>query len=387
MTKTLQQQLKLLVLGGLGLLGIMFSLYYTTTAFYVSYLVVFLYGLSISIGAAFLLLLMHLTRAGWGVPVKRIPEHFMSFLPLFSLFLIPLLFGLDHLFIWLNPVEVAGDYLLQKKAPYLNLPFFIIRNALYCIVFSTVGYYYWRKSLEQDSNPDAAAKITASLQKKSPVAILFLSLATSFMAFDWIMSLYPHWFSTILGVNFFAGCMVAALSCTILGYDIYRLMTKSTTLPSNEHMHELSKLFYGFIIFWSYVSFSQYFLTWYANIPEFTQWYYPRLTGEWGTIFYVLAIGHFVLPLFGFMSRHVKRHLVGRLFFSIVILALHYLDIRYAVWPNFTTSSHISWLEILIMISFLIILTSLLINKICRYAIIPTNDPRLEESKHVENAI
>ena len=136
--------------------------------------------------------------------------------------------------------------------------------------------------------------------------------------------------------------MVFILAATILTYDLLRITKFTTDFPTVEHMHDLSKLLYGFIIFWSYVAFSQYFLTWYANIPEFTQWYYPRTKGEWNSVFYILMIFHFIVPLFGFMSRHVKRNPIGRSIFCILIIIVHYIDIRFQIFPNVTSSTAIS---------------------------------------------
>ena len=214
-----------------------------------------------------------------------------------------------------------------------------------------------------------------------------MSLATSFASFDWLMSLYPHWFSTIFGIYYFAGAIVFCLALTIIVYEILKDVGLLKDYPNTEHFHDLSKLLYGFIIFWAYISFSQYFLTWYANIPEFTQWYYPRLKGEWKSLFYILIILHFVLPLFGFMSRHVKRNKLARIAFSLIIIILHYLDLRYVIYPNFTKVNEIVLNEYLLLLSFGLIFISILYTKIKNHHIIPINDPRLEESKHLENAL
>ena len=199
-----------------------------------------------------------------------------------------------------------------------------------------------------------------------------MSLATSFASFDWLMSLYPHWFSTIFGIYYFAGAIVFCLAITIIIYEILKDVGLLKEYPTTEHFHDLSKLLYGFIIFWAYVSFSQYFLTWYANIPEFTQWYYPRLKGEWKSLFYILIIFHFVLPLFGFMSRHVKRSKIARLTFSTLIIILHYLDIRYIIYPNFTKTNEITSNEYLLLLSFGLIFTGLIYSKIRNNKIIPS---------------
>ena len=153
---------------GIALLGYLFYVNKVSSDFYINYLGVYSFYISASIGAAFLILLMHLTRGGWGVVVKRVPEHLMSLLPIFALLFIPLLFGLEHIYEWLDADVIAKDYLIQKKLPYLNLTFFIIRNIFYFIVFSITGYYYWKKSVKQDTaKKEEAEEITKTLQKEN----------------------------------------------------------------------------------------------------------------------------------------------------------------------------------------------------------------------------
>lgn len=380
---------KLTLLSGVLLLISLFYSNKTNFDFYINYLSVFSYFISISIAGAFFITLCYLSKAGWVAAVKRVPEYFMSLLPLFALLFIPLLFGLDYIYEWLDPEKIANDYLIQKKLPYLNMTFFIIRNIFYFAVFSIISLFYWKNSIKQDTlvKKKDIENITIKLQNKAPIAILLLALSTSFASFDWLMSLFSHWFSTIYGIYYFAGGMVFLLSCTILIYDILNKFNLLPDYPNTEHMHDLSKLLYGFIIFWSYVAFSQYFLTWYANIPEFTQWYYPRLKGDWNTISYILMIFHFIVPLFGFMSRHVKRNALGRGFFCILMIIIHYVDIRYQIYPNITKDVSISSNEYLVLLSFSLIIISLITQKILNYNIIPKNDPRLPESKKLENAL
>ncbi len=386
---TVSRLLKISLTFGLIMMGLIFYVNRANDAFFLDYLSVYSYFISLSIGATFLILLMYLTRAGWGVVIKRVPEHIMSLLPIFALLFIPLIFGLDFIFEWLDADHIKHDPLIQQKLPYLNLPFFIIRNIIYFIVFSLVSSYYWKNSIQQDRSKsnESIKKITKKLQQNAPVSILLMSLVTSFASFDWLMSLYPHWFSTIFGIYYFAGCMVFILAITIIIYELLLFFKLIDKYPNTEHFHDLSKLLYGFIIFWSYIAFSQYFLTWYANIPEFTQWYYPRQKGEWQSLFYILMIVHFVIPLFGFMSRHVKRNKFGRLFFSALIVVIHYLDIRFIVYPNFYKENFISSNEYLLLLSFSLIIIPLITFKILNHKILPEKDPRLAESKKLENAL
>lgn len=357
--------------------------------FFTHYMSVFSFYISLALGAAFFVVLTYLTRAGWHTAVKRIPEHIMSTLPIFALLFIPILFGVEHLFEWLNMDHVARDPLIQHKQPYLNLPFFIIRNIFYFISWAVIGTYYWRLSIQQDDaiNQCVQEHTNKQLQRRAPIALLVLSITTSFASFDWIMSLFPHWFSTIFGIYYFAGAMVFLLATTILLYELALFFKLTTALPTTEHFHDLSKLLYGFVIFWAYVAFSQYFLTWYANIPEFTQWYYPRLKGDWQSLFYLLILFHFIVPLFGFMSRHIKRNRFFRICFCILLIGMHYLDIRFLIYPNVTAINTMSLTEWGLLIGLGLLLIGVIGRKITNHQIIPLNDPRLPESKKLENAL
>ena len=162
---------KFLIVIGVGILLICYQLFHTNKFFYIHYLAVFSFFISLSIGAAFLVVLQFLTRGGWGVIVRRVPEHLMSMLPLFALFFIPILFGVDSIFEWLDPYHIKHDVLIQKKMAYLNLPFFIIRNIFYFITFSIIGSMYWRLSIAQDTSSDneESYTITRLLQRRAPL--------------------------------------------------------------------------------------------------------------------------------------------------------------------------------------------------------------------------
>ena len=291
-----------------------------------------IFYLELSLGAMFLVLVQFLTRGGWGVVVRRVPECLMKNIPILILFFIPILFGLEDLYHWLDYKYVAKDHLLQIKQPYLNKPFFIIRTIIYFVVWYFISKYFFNKSLEQDHV--GGIETTAKLQKYSAPAILLFALTFTFAAVDWLMTLEPHWFSTMFGVYTFANAVVAALCVTSLIYMLLRRYGFLKNVVTIEHYHDLGKLTYGFIVFWAYVTFSQYFLIWYANIPEETFWFHLRLSGSWYTFAIIMSLGHFVIPLFVFMSRHVKRNLTLHSIILIMVLITCFMDIVYAVKPT-----------------------------------------------------
>lgn len=351
---------------------------------YASYLVAFMFFLGISLSGLFFVIIQHLTRGGWGVLVRRVPEHLMNNVVLMAVLFLPILLGMDHLYHWLDPHYLATDHLIQHKSPFLNKPFFIFRSIIYFVVWIVSARYFFRNSVQQDYLGGEAN--TDKMQKRSAVAILFFALTYTFASFDWLMSLEPHWFSTIFGIYVFANSTLALLCVTILVYLLFRKLGFLKDIVTVEHYHDLGKLAYGFVIFWAYIAFSQYFLIWYANIPEETMWYLPRLTGSWGVITWILVLGHFIIPLFAFMSRHVKRNLVTNGIFAGAMLLLCLLDTHYVVMPIISKTFHITVWDISAVLFIGCLYFAVFFLQAGKYALIPAKDPYIGESINLDNA-
>lgn len=353
--------------------------------FFSSYLVSFLFWLSLALGALIFVLIQFATRAGWSVVVRRLAEHAMGTLPLFALLFIPLAFGVHDLFHWSHADAVAQDPLLQHKAPYLNSGFFYLRAAVYLVAWAAMGWWFRKQSLAQDESKDPA--VTRRLQSVSAPAILVYALTVTFASFDWIMSLDPHWYSTVFGVYFFAGCFLgihALLALLCLGLQKRRLLPGVVTF---EHYHDLGKMLFAFVVFWAYIAFSQFMLIWYGNIPEETVWYAHRLHEGWYGVTVALAVGHFVLPFFVLLLRDVKRRRLSLSLAALWLLAVHYLDLFWLVMPNFQHDGpHLGLLDVATFVGigglFLAALGALMAKK----ALVPVGDPRLSESLSFENA-
>jgi hypothetical protein len=308
----------------------------------------------------------------------------MGTLPLLAVLSLPLMFGLGELFPWFDVEAASHDKLLAGKAGFLNPEFFYIRSILYFASWALMAWWFRYRSLQQDIGN--AVQATRTLQWVSAPAIAWFAITTTFFAFDWIMSLDPHWYSTIFGVYFFAGSMLAILAFLILMVLILQRLDLLTNIISAEHFHDLGKLLFGFVVFWAYIAFSQYMLIWYANIPEETIWYAHRLEHGWGGISFLLAAGHFVLPFFFLLSRNAKRSrpiLIGA---TCWLLAMHYVDLYWLVMPTMKPGGfhpHIVDLTAFLAIGglFLAALMRLLIAPL----LIPAKDPRLAESLSFEN--
>ena len=321
---------------GLGLAVVGAALLYafgrtSPERFFAAWLVAFSFYLSIALGCLYFVLIHTAMNGAWGTLVRRVAENAAATLPLFAVLFLPVAFGLHSLYHWSHPDAVAHDALLRFKQPYLNEPFFFARAALYFAVWSGIALWFRRQSRLQDetANPAAAAR----LRRYSGALLIPLAFTTTFAAFDWLMSLAPHWYSTIFGVYAFAGAFVAGIA--FLAITAVALQ-RAGLLPalSAEHFHDLGKLLFAFTVFWAYIGFCQYFLIWYGNLPEETFWYRARLEGGWRLVSIALAAGHFAVPFFFLLPRAIKRNAATLVVAALWLLAMHFVDVYWLVIPS-----------------------------------------------------
>jgi len=354
-----------------------------TPQFYFSYLVSYLFVLTLAVGALGFVLIQFVTRAGWSVAVRRTAEHIMGTIPFLLLLSIPALIGFDQLFTWSDADKVALDPILQGKQPYLNPGFFYLRTAVFLLSWAAIGYWFRKRSLAQDS--EGGSRITRTLQSASAPAIAWFAVSLTFFSFDWIMSLDPHWYSTVFGVYIFGGSFMASLALIILLVLILQRGNLLTNMVNSEHLHDLGKLMFGFVVFWAYIAFSQFMLIWYANIPEETIWYAHRLHHGWEFVTVFLALGHFVIPFFVLISRTTKRNKPVLFGATVWLLLMHYLDLYWLVMPVFSEGFHPHLLDLLTLLGVGGLFSAVLISLMVGQALIPTRDPRLAESLSFEN--
>lgn len=353
-----------------------------------AYLINFCFCLSLSLGALFFVILQHLTHAGWSVTVRRLGEVLAAALPYWAVMFLPiLLLVLVHnasLYPWNDAAHVEHDPLLQAKQPYLNAPFFAIRAILYFAIWGLLARFYWRHSIAQDQTGDKSH--TLLMQSRAGISIIAFGLALTFASFDWLMSLDPHWFSTIYGVYFFAGCAVgvfAALALIAISLQTSGYLQDSITA---DHYHDLGKLLFGFVFFWGYIAFSQYMLIWYANIPEETSWYMARQTNGWTAISLVLLFGHFLLPFCGLMSRRAKRNKRVLAGWAVWLLVMHWVDLYWLAAPKAGSGPQFGVVDVLCLAGMFSLYMAVLLRIAADRGLIPQRDPWLAESLAFRNA-
>lgn len=360
-----------------------------------SYLVAYMLMLSLALGSLFFVILHHITGAKWSVTLRRLAEGTASTLPLFAILFIPVVIGMKDLFVWSRPEVVEVDKLVQDKAGYLNTTFFLIRAVVYFAVWSLTAIFFAKRSLAQDAG-DAVAE-TKKMRRVAPVALLLYGITVTFAAFDWLMSISPHWFSTIFGVYFFSGAIQGFFALMIVLVLAMHRIGRLHGIVTIEHLHDLGKFLFGFTVFFAYIAFCQYFLIWYANIPEETFWYLERW-GDWAGVSVALIAFTFVLPFVLLMARAAKRNTTTLLLAAIVVLIGRAIDIFWLVMPSLLQSAQslatgtpvqagpaFSWTLFTALLGIGGLFVAFAARKLGSGPLIPIQDPHLRNSLGHEN--
>ncbi len=352
--------------------------------FYFSYLVGWVFCLTIALGALFFVLIQHLTRARWSIVVQRMAEALLWTFPLLAVLSVPILFGMHDLYHWTHTEAVAADPILAGKAPYLNTPFFLVRLAVYFLVWSLLAYHLYRNSLAQDCTGDAG--IPARQRKVSAWGLAAGALTIAFASYDLLMSLDPHWFSTIFGVYVFSGAFMSIHALLALCAMMLQGGGNLRGIVTTEHYQDLGKLTFGFVVFWAYIAFSQYMLIWYGNIPEETLWYRHRLSHGWEVHSAVLLMGHFVVPFFLLLSRAIKRSKVLLGLICVWLLAMQWFDIHWLAVPVLhPDAATIHFLDVANWLGLFGIVLGASMYRLVRHSLVPFRSPGLDDSLHFEN--
>ena len=415
-------QLGLLVVG----IVLIAASWFTGKHFYLSYLVGYMGVLSVCLGALFFVMIQHITRAGWSVTPRRVAENITACLPVMLVLFIPVVVGFDDIYShWTDAVIEKNadgtlpdkyDAVIAGKSGFLNKTFFFVRVAIYFAIWIGLASFFRSQSIKQDETGDPA--ISMRLSRVAAPGLLLFALSLTFAAFDWMMSIDPHWFSTIFGVAYFAGSTMTFLAFTILLCKWLTAKGYYKETITREHYHDLGKLMFSFMLFWTYTSFSQYMLIWYANLPEETLWYAHRTEHGWTAAGTVLIAGHFLVPFVFLLSRNIKRNGLTLSVGAVWLLLMHCMDMQYLILPSgmghgdahggdggaavpladeaghhahgfgeqFGDYLHtISWADFGCYIGLLAIVAGFTLLNVRRSNLIPLRDPRLAESLNFEN--
>ncbi len=343
-----------------------------------NYLVTYMMLVSISLGSLFLVALEYVAGADWSTPIRRIPEYFAGLIPLLFLLVIPILIFNHDLFHWAHEEAVASDKILQGKAPYLNIPFFVTRTFIFIGLWSLFYWLMVRNSIKQDSRKDQL--ITKKNIKLSAIFIPVFALSITFTAIDLMMSLQPHWFSTIFGVYYFSGTIVAAIAAVTLAVV---MLKEKNYFPwmNNDHLYSLGALLFAFVNFWAYIAFAQYLLIWYADLPEETFWFLTRWNGSWAYFSIALIIIQFAVPYFVLLTQPSKQNPKILKFISIWLLFAHLFDLFWLILPNMKAMKDgyvFSWIDLVFPIAGIGLVMMVFYWRSRKINLVPVGDPKLK---------
>jgi hypothetical protein len=349
-----------------------------------AYLTAFTWIATLAVGALVFVLLQHLTKAGWSAAPRRQMEWVAGGLPIVALLFLPLAALAPRIYEWMSP-EALHDPMLVKKHAWLNGPAFYARTGIYFLVWCGIALWFARTSRRQDTSDEPVIE-TARMQRGSAPAVIAVGLTLSFAGFDWLMSLDPRWYSTIFGVYVIAGSIVSSLALLArltIGLERRGVLGPVSTV---EHRHDIGKLMFGFTVFWAYIAFCQYFLIWYAGIPEETIFYRHRWTGSWQQVSLLLAVGHFFVPLVVLLSRHAKRSLSVLGGAAIWMLMMHFVDLYWLVMPTLDKDgARPSLIDLAPLVLVIGVLVLWLARRAAREPAYCVRDPRLPEAIRLEN--
>jgi hypothetical protein len=344
-----------------------------------SYLTSFMFLISLGVGSLFLVSLEYLAGAVWSTPFRRISEFFSGIIPYLIILAIPLFFTLHDIFHWTNSGVVETDAVLKGKEAYLNIPFFIVRVILIFAVWTLFYFLITKRSRKQDETGDQG--LTRTNIKLSTAFIFIFAFSITMASVDWMMSLEPHWFSTIFGVYYFSGtvwCALAALTLTAV-----LLKEKGFLLPGlkNDHYYSLGTMLFAFTAFWGYIAFSQYMLIWYADLPEETTWFFHRWEGGWIYASILLIIVHFIVPFFALLSFPAKTNPKRLKFVSIWVLFAHFFDLYWLIMPGMIQAGRpysFSWMDLVFPVAVVGFVMIIFWKMTSKYNLVPIKDPKLQ---------
>lgn len=364
-----------LVLGGAGF-------FLDRAQFFQSYLFATLFWLSITLGCLAILMLHHLVSGRWGFVIQRLLESGARTLPVMAVFFLFLMaFGLHDLYEWTHPDVVDRDELLRHKSPYLNVTFFWVRAVLYLVIWFALAHVLTKWSWEQDRTGDPW--LTRRLQAVSGPGLVLYVLTMSFAAIDWIMSLEPHWFSTIYGFLIVVGQALTTLAFLIIILAVLARHQPLAEIVSRSHFHDLGNLMLAFIVLWAYMSFAQFLLIWSGNLPEEIPWYLHRIKGSWQAMAITLMLFHFAVPFFLLLFRRTKREVRMLVAVAGLMIVMRLIDLFWLVVPAFQpTGVPIHWTHLAILVGIGGIWMAAFAGQLKGRSMIPVHDPRVQEALH-----
>jgi Ni/Fe-hydrogenase subunit HybB-like protein len=302
-------------------------------------------------------------------------------IPLLFVLMLPLLIGLKDLYIWARPDVVQADAILQHKSAYLNIPFFLARTAVYFVIWGLFAYFLSKLSAEQDRTGEP--RIKRKLEVISGPGLAVMGLTITFSAVDWVMSLDPHWFSTLFGFIFMVGNVLTALAVMICALAYLRDREPLQGLLKPSHFHDLGNLLMAFVILWAYMALSQYLIIWSGNLPEEITWYIDRTATGWVVVGIILVVFHFAVPFLVLLSRQTKRSVESLVRVAVLLLVMRLIDLLWTVAPSLHHGQfHISWMDFAAPVGIGGLWLAAFVRALKEQPLLPLRDPQRAALEH-----
>ena len=366
-----------LVAGAAGIVALIIGLIAQPAYFFRSYLVGWVFWTGVALGSLVLVMVNHMTRGAWGVAARRVLEAATRTLPWMLLLFLPIAFGMDSLYPWTDTAH--HDEILQQKAAYLNQPAFFVRLVIYFAVWLFLMFAINRFSERQDreANPDLITRV----KRIAGPGIVLWGLCVTFAAVDWLMSLEPHWFSTIYGVWLMGSMGLSALAFLIVFSAWLWQREPMNAVLRPGHFHDWGKLMFAFTMLWAYFSFSQFLIIWAGNLPEEITWYKHRISHGWGVIALVIVLFHFALPFLLLLSRDLKRNPRMVAWVAGLMIFMRLVDLVWQVEPGFKDQiPAFYWMYAAAPLAIGGIWLWLFLGELKKRPLLPVNDPYLPEA-------
>jgi hypothetical protein len=371
------------ILGGavVGIVGlvllIVIGVLTNPAGFFRAYLFGYTFWLGLGLGSLGVLLVQFLTGGNWGLVTRRMFEAGTATLPMMAVLFVPILFGLPQLYAWARPADVAADTVLQHKAIYLNIPFYIVRTVVYLVAWVLIGYTMRRWSVREDETADNS--VLRRLQRASIIGALILGFTTAFAAIDWLMSLDADWYSTMYPPMVAMSFLLLALAAATALLAILGPRSPLSELLTPQIFNDLGSLLLAFTMLWGYLEYFQYLLIWAGNLSDEIPWYVSRSEGGWLPVAVGVAAIGFLLPWYLLLFRPLKRNRKTLAAIAGLLVVMQLVNVFWMIEPPFEPAGpFVDWLDVLSVIGFGGIWIAVFAWQLAARPLVPVNDVRLQ---------
>lgn len=378
-----QFQRRALMIGGVAVVVCIVGAIFNVDQFLRSYIVAYVFWLGITLGCLAILMLQHMSGGAWGLVIRRLLESATRTFPLLALLFLPIALGVGSVYPWAQPLATdapeALKHALAHKAPFLNVPFFLVRAAFYFAVWNLMSYFLNKWSLEQDRT--GHRPLTTKLQSLSGPGLVLYGLTVTFASIDWMMSLEPQWFSTMYGILIMGGQGLSAMAFIIAVVVVLSQYKPLSEVIKPRHLHDLGKLMLAFLMLWAYFGFSQFLIIWSGNLPEEIPWYVRRLQSSWKWLGLALVVLQFALPFVLLLSRDLKRNARRLVIVATVVIVMRLVDLIWLTGPDFYQGAfRIHWMDVLMPIGLGGLWLAYFAYQLKARPLLPIGDPFFEEA-------